>query len=501
MEVQESSQNSTQKNETPSKQRHMKGAVRHAEKRRTGTCKFSDRIASISLECYRQKVPSSFRDVQKQTCVSCIVAHFGSDGHLEVQSLGVGTKFLPEQLLNKERDDDGSIYKGVDDSSFSGYGCRVRDCHAEVLARRAFCRKLCHDIYSLRHEPSRKRNILELCDSSTKVKLRPDVTLHMYSSSAPCGNATLKKFATLRKEKFNSTLGTNEWPSLDHEIISPHSTHLGQFSLLLKKDQNVREVAWRKVYQKRCPANETDDWCPPGTTSVFTNQGSIHTCSDKICRWNYLGLQGSLLASVFETPLYMSSLTVGRKFSSIICRRAVCCRAVKRKNKRTNCHTNTHDAGDFPIKCGASTARRYSLNHPSIMGTGVYMDDAGVLEMCCKTEVGQDVRFVSPLCWAWWPNLGEKAECIDGNSGFAVGVADDETKGTQIVSRVSTVSLINMICCEIIEKKPKLPLTLKSIHALKCEISPAHESAKLCLFNENITFQDWRCRFGQIKDN
>jgi hypothetical protein len=67
---------------------------------------------------------------------------------------------------------------------------------------------------------------------------------------------------------------------------------------------------------------------PPGTAYPCSGLGTLMTCSDKIARWSLLGVQGTLLSSLLAAggPLYLSSITVGRKFSQVHCERALCCR-------------------------------------------------------------------------------------------------------------------------------------------------------------------------------
>ena len=78
--------------------------------------------------------------------------------------------------------------------------------------------------------PSHYRPILELLPhdsdskspSSPKYQLKSNVSLHMYTSSAPCGNATLKKFAKMTRERYDHTLDPNTWPTSQ----SHHHIHL-----------------------------------------------------------------------------------------------------------------------------------------------------------------------------------------------------------------------------------------------------------------------------------
>ena len=397
-------------------QTHAKGSVRHAEKRRNGTCQFANRIARKSLDIYEQTVSKSYRDTNKQTCVASIVAHFrnvddddSSDNNissnydnLQVMGLGVGTKFLTHDILCKEQllgtntssTSDDSCGNNEDEES---YGKRIRDCHAEVLARRAFRRQvsleILSDLQSTHNNNNQSSGLDDKEESITKSKYTPilervqddetsnihyrlksNVTLHFYTSSAPCGNATLKKFTKMEKEKFNEKLGPDEWPTQKHTPIAAHSLRLGQFALLVKKDGSIlqpnvdddttadpsKEEDTHKPSQKKqklWPCRTNDNWCPPSCSITNFNKGTIHSCSDKLCRWNCLGLQGSLLMPILDKPLYMTTLTVGRKFSRAICQRAVCCRA-------------------DGFRSGGSEGM-FHLNHPTLMETNVYMDESG----------------------------------------------------------------------------------------------------------------------------
>ena len=535
-----------------------KPSIRHAEKRRTSTCIFADRVAKISVDHYKSTIKIENRP--PQTCIATILAHCtatvdddddndddnnddnndNNEGKLWVLSMGVGTKFLSEACLHEE----------VENES---YGYRVRDMHAEVLARRAFRRQLTLEILNDLQEQEQRNgtnkianndnntngkrsrsilvrsgnnnnNIYENTDTDNnnnniiRYKLRKGVTIHMYTSSAPCGNATLKKFCKMTKERFREDLGPDEWPDLVHERPPGHSIKLGEFALLLKKDNdNIRSsnnvtsnsnsicievadkdknkipsqslssppssssvpnttststtdfITEKKRTRMECkygddnpvkqsskrragkpwPANVSDDWTPPGTTIVgFRDKGSIHTCSDKICRWNYLGLQGSLLASLLEEPIYISTLTVGRKLSGSVCRRAICCRL------DTRCRQPTLEESSSTII--NNKINKYRINHPAVIGTSVYLD-TGVVDTGSNVDVtGQDVRFHSAVSWVWWLGSYEcnntisigTVECIDSTSGLLANLPSDEQQKQQrhhtnstVAPRVSTKEL------------------------------------------------------------
>ena len=93
-------------------------ALRHAEKRRDSTCALADHIAEAALAAWRGL---EVRNASPQTCVAAIVAVDGRSR--DVLGLGAGTKVARRAAVAS--DATGEV---------------LRDCHAEVLAVRAFRR-------------------------------------------------------------------------------------------------------------------------------------------------------------------------------------------------------------------------------------------------------------------------------------------------------------------------------------------------------------------------
>ncbi len=443
-----------------------KSAVRSAESDRTSSCKFADRIAQLSLDFYRMQCPTELIEAYKQTVIASVVIqipnHFClslkngptssssicSQTTLHVLSLGVGTKVLNASKINEEKSN------GNDGDRL------VRDCHAEVLARRGFLAYLYHELERLRTTqctdyPSESsaantphNSIFEWNPVTNKLRLREGIKLHLYSSSQPCGNASIKKWAKGKAPPTYPHLTDDEYPEETHSRLQVTSKHLGQVALLVKKNNhtvtsasatvessvdtttettqstthNIHDNTINATEQMSIPttadkSNSTTDTSQyeylPGTAPTNSQMGNVVTCSDKIALWNALGLQGALLSEFYE-PLYLSTITVGRKYSKIHGERALCCRLQdfcfpvdntsvttnKNKNKKlrvtdssnTTSTINTSSAkqsaqvpvaeasysSDILVSVDTTLTTKYRIHHPIMLSTKVKLDEGAI---------------------------------------------------------------------------------------------------------------------------
>ena len=242
-------------------------------------------IASIAHSMHprleeQARIPQPGRKV-----IACFVMEDTPKKTFEIISFGSGTRCIAGDKMTQKGD-------------------AVNDSHAEVVARRGLVRFLYRELKKYYKDRS-STELFEFVAAShgASLRLKDTYKLHLYISTAPCGDGA----------QFSRDDNDNREPPADG-AHKPTMTGKSQGVLRTKMEGGEGTIPI---------ADETQ----PQTWDGILQGGRLRTmsCSDKIARWNILGLQGSLL-SLYLQPIYMASLTLGSLHHHGHLSRAVCCR-------------------------------------------------------------------------------------------------------------------------------------------------------------------------------
>lgn len=223
----------------------------------------ANRVNNLCVDFFNN-LPKTGKPIlnQEWTVLTCFVQK--TNDNLEVVSLGTGTKCLGQHQLSTR----GDI---------------LNDSHAEVMARRGFVRYLYHEIRKTKNNDS----IFELSHINDRFKLKENINFLIFTTHSPCGDASI-----FPREN-NCDEPDRKKPKID------------------SSDDYGKVFTGAKIFNTK----ECDRFDPmiqdEGKLRIKPGRG-IRTlsmsCSDKIAKWCVTGVQGALLMSILESPIFVDGL-------------------------------------------------------------------------------------------------------------------------------------------------------------------------------------------------
>ncbi|NXE16589.1 DSRAD deaminase, partial [Lophotis ruficrista] len=373
-----------------------------------------DQLAMLSHQRFNTLTARIQHGLLGRKILAAIVMRKGNKGLGAVISVGTGNRCVKGEELSLK-------------------GETVNDCHAEIISRRGFVRFLYSEL--MKYDPSdpssAEESIFEPAGEK-RLKIKSGVTFHLYVSTAPCGDGALF-------DKSCSDQASVVGPAQHQPLFE--NPKQGKLRTKVENGEGTIPV-------------ESSDIVPTWDGIQHGERLRTMSCSDKILRWNVLGLQGALL-SHFVEPIYLSSVTLGYLYSQGHLTRAICCRVAR----------------DGSVLQGKLRAP-YRVNHPEVGRVSVY-DSARQTGKTKESSVN------------WCLADESEVEVLDGTKGKVEGPKLEVSR----VSKRKMFALFQQLCA----KNGREDLQNLSVYSDAKEAATAYQEAKQCFFSalEEMGYGGW----------
>ncbi|NXX44154.1 DSRAD deaminase, partial [Tricholaema leucomelas] len=363
-----------------------------------------DQLAMLSHQCFNSLTTRIQHSLLGRKILAAIIMRKANKGLGVVVSIGTGNRCVKGEELSLK-------------------GETVNDCHAEIISRRGFVRFLYNEL--LKYDPSNpasaEQSIFEPA-AGRKLRVKSEVSFHLYVSTAPCGDGAL----------FDKSC-TDQATLLGQSQHQPLFENPKQGKLRTKVESGEGTI----------PV-ESSDIVPTWDGIQHGERLRTMSCSDKILRWNILGLQGALLSHFLE-PVYLSSVTLGYLYSQGHLTRAICCRMAR-------------DGSTLQDKLQAP----YHINHPEVGRVSVYDS---------TRQTGKTKESSVNWCLA----DGGEVEVLDGTKGKVDGPKLEVSR----VSKRKIFGLFQQLCA----RSRRQDLQSLSVYSEAKEAAAAYQAAKQSFFS------------------
>ncbi|KAM9214685.1 double-stranded RNA-specific adenosine deaminase isoform 3-T3 [Leptosomus discolor] len=225
-----------------------------------------DQLAMLSHQRFNTLTTRIQHSLLGRKILAAIIMRKGNKGLGVVVSIGTGNRCVKGEELSLK-------------------GETVNDCHAEIIARRGFMRFLYSEL--MKYDPSSAAESIFEPGGGKRLKIKSSVTFHLYVSTAPCGDGAL--FDKSCSDQASVVGQTQHQPLFENP-------KQGKLRTKVENGEGTIPV-------------ESSDIVPTWDGIQHGERLRTMSCSDKILRWNVLGLQGALLSHFIE-PVYLSSVTL-----------------------------------------------------------------------------------------------------------------------------------------------------------------------------------------------